>query len=505
VPWRRVGQNLAKRGLALRGADCRACLRHSGGDNAAIMNRMGSIEPPVVAAASGPRLAPWRAEAAASLRLGLPLAGAQLAQIAIMATDTVMLGWLGRDALAAGALAVNFYFVTFIIGIGIGVAVAPLAAQAVGRHDLRDARRALRQGLWAIILVAVPLQGILWQAEWILLALGQEPAVAALAGLYLRWMLWGLLPSLGFVVLRSFISAFSRTRAVVLIMVAGVPLNAALVYITMFGHFGLPALGVVGAGLSSSAVNALMFLALLVHLLTDRRFCRFVPLGRFHRADWPKFREIFRVGIPISGAMALEVCFFASGALLMGRIGLDALAAYQIALQVASTTFMVPLGLSQAATVRVGLAVGRRDGAAIARSGWVAFGLGVGFMTAMALVLWLAPQAIVAIFLGDSAANRPVFDLAVTFLMAAAVFQVFDGAQVVGMGALRGLRDTRVPMLIAALGYWGIGFPACLVFGFALGWGGIGIWFGFAAGLAMAAAMLVGRFARLSRKIASRT
>jgi MATE family multidrug resistance protein len=287
---------------------------------------------------------------------------------------------------------------------------------------------------------------------------------------------------------------------VFVVMAAAVPLNAALVYVTVFGKLGLPALGVLGAGLSTSAVNLAMAAALALYLVASRRFRRLRPFGRWWRHDWAMFGDILRVGAPIAGTMALEVGLFSAAALMMGWFGTPTLAAYQIAIQVASVTFMVPLGLSQAATVRVGLAVGQGDLAAAGRAGWSALAVGFLFMSAMALLLWLAPEAIVTLFLADTVADRPVIDLAISFLLIAAAFQVFDGAQVIAMGVLRGFKDTRVPMLIAALGYWGVGFPAAAAFGLAAGLQGVGIWIGLALGLAAVALLLLARFAWRDRR-----
>ncbi|MGE5475445.1 MAG: MATE family efflux transporter, partial [Bacteroidales bacterium] len=267
-----------------------------------------------------------------------------------------------------------------------------------------------------------------------------------------------------------------------------------------FGHGGAPRLGVVGAGISSTLSFSFMALALAGYLYWDRRFRRYHILGHWWRADWPAFRELVRIGTPMALAMGFEVTGFIAAAMLMGLISAESLAAHAIALQVASATFMVPLGISQAATVRVGLAAGAADGDGVRRAGWVALALGVGFMTVTALVLLMAPGPIVHLFLDPARPeNLPVAQLAAGFLAIAGMFQIVDGAQVVGAGCLRGLKDTRVPMLFAGLGYWLIAIPLGAALAFRGGWAGRGIWVALAVGLGVVAALMVGRWSMRHR------
>jgi len=271
-------------------------------------------------------------------------------------------------------------------------------------------------------------------------------------------------------------------------------------YGLIFGRFGLPPLGLLGAGIGSACANLLMFVGLALVVTLDRRFRRYRLFGRFWRADGERFREIWRLGLPIAITLGLEITIFNAAVFLMGLIGTDSLAAHAIAIQIASLTFMVPLGLGQAVTVRVGLAYGRRDRGGIAIAGWTALGLSVAFMGLMALAMIAAPGLLVSAFL-DAAdpANATVARLAVSFLVVAALFQVFDGAQVVGAGMLRGLHDTRVPMLYAAFGYWVVGLLTGIGLGFGLGWGGVGIWTGLATGLGVVALLMIARWSRRER------
>ncbi|MCR6633211.1 MAG: MATE family efflux transporter [Magnetospirillum sp.] len=439
----------------------------------------------------------WRDEVKATLSLGWPLILTNLAQIAIGTTDTLMMGWLGPHDLAAGALGGNLFFAMLIPGFGLAMATSPLLAQTLGRrrHAVRECRRLTRQGLWVTALYVALCWLVLWQAEALLLLLGQEPALARAAAAYVHSLQWSLLPALWMVVLRSFISALERPRAAMVVTWVAVLVHVGSNWLLMFGHWGAPRLGVVGAGVSSSLSYTFMALALAVFVYSDRTFRRYHILGNWWRADWPKFRELLRIGVPMALTMAFEVTGFNVAAFLMGLISADALAAHAIALQVASVTFMVPLGIGHAATVRVGLAAGAADAEGVRRAGWVALAVGVGFMAVMAVLLLALPGPIVHLFLDPARPDTAeAARLAVSFLAIAGMFQVVDGAQVVGAGCLRGLKDTRVPMLFAGLGYWLIGIPLGAALAFWLGLAGQGIWIALAAGLGIVAALMVGRW-----------
>ena len=452
---------------------------------------------------SAPGAGVWRDEIVATLKLAIPLALAQLAQVAIHTTDVVMMGWLGRDDLAAGTLGSNILFPTFLFGMGIVMATAPMMAQALGARQYRAVRRSVRQGFWVSFAFAVPMGVLLWNVELIIELFGRTDESTAQAQAYLRAALWSLLPGLWIITLRSFVSAHSRPRSVLVVTVLGVGVNALGNYTLMFGNFGFPAFGVVGAGISTSIVNAVMFLVLIGFVVRDRRFRRYHILVRFWRSDWPRFREILRLGLPIGFAILAESGMFAAAAILMWLIGTNELAAHGIALQCAAVAFMVPLGISHAATVRVGLAAGAGDPGGVHRAGWVALGLG-GMYTVLPITLfWLIPWTMVDLFLDlDISGNRQVAEVAVAFLGVAALFQLADGAQVIAVGVLRGLKDTRVPMVIATLGYWVVGFGTSILLGFWTGLGGLGVWIGLAAGLAFVAVIAIHRFHNRARLMA---
>lgn len=445
---------------------------------------------------------PWREEIRATLALAWPLVLTNLAQAAIHATDVILLGRLGARQLAAGALGTNLMMACVVIASGLVMAGSPMIAKAIGARSnaVRDVRRTVRQTMWAATAVVVPLWLFLWHGEAVLLALGQEPILAADAGHFLRAMMWGLLPYAFYLVLRVFVAALERPGWSLVIAVGGVIANAIINYGLVFGRLGLPNMGLVGAGIGSSIANTLMFVGMALVVMKDRRFRRFHLFGHFWRADWPRFLAVWRLGLPIAITLGLEVTVFNAAMFLMGLLGQSPLAAHAIAIQVASVSFMVPLGLAQAATVRVGLAYGRKDPIAIRRAGWTAWVMGVGFMAMTALVMVSVPHLLIGSFIdATNPANAEVVRLAVSFLMWAALFQIVDGAQAVGAGMLRGLHDTTVPMVFAGVGYWLIGLACGAWLAFRAGWEGVGIWAGLALGLAIVSVLMTGRWALRER------
>lgn len=442
----------------------------------------------------------WATELRASFALAWPLIVAQLAQNLLFTTDVVLMGWLGPKYLAAGTLAGAFLMPFQLTGIGIVGAVAPLVAQARGRGDTKAVRRIVRQGFWVAILVATLLVPIVLNIRPIYLAIGQDPEVTALAESYMFAGFWMLYPALGIMVVRSFLSAFAATRVILVVTVIGVLVNALLAYTLIFGHFGFPRLELRGAAIATGLVNVVMFFSLLGYVVTHRKLKRFHILVRFFKPDWPRFFEILKVGLPIGLTVAAEVGLFSVAAILMGRLGTNETAAHAVALQLASTAFMVPLGLGMAATVRVGLAYGRGDTEGVRLAGWTAIVMGTGFMALTAALFLAIPHALVTIFLDSSdPANATALMLAATYLGIAGIFQLVDGAQVVAAHSLRGLSDTRTPMLLAIFGYWFVGLPTAYVLGFVFDLRGVGVWLGLATGLAFVAILLVSRFALRGR------
>ena len=425
-----------------------------------------------------------------------------LAQIAMTATDVMMMGRAGPGMLAAGALGANLYFAPLIFGLGLMNATSPMMASELGRHrhSVRDIRRTVRQGLWIAVLVSIPIWLLLWNTEAILAAMGQDPVLAREAGIYVHWLQWAVLPFYGYIVLRSFMAALERPRWALVIVVVSVAFNALANWCLIFGNLGFPRMGIAGSGLATTLSSFMMFGGLVALLSFERRFRRYRLFGRFWRADWPRFRSLLRLGLPIAGLLTFEVSIFNAAALLMGLIDAASLAAHAIAIQIASISFMVPMGVAQACTVRVGRAFGAMDPVGVTRAGWAAYGLGVSFMALMALVMVLWPRPLISGFIDIADPdNAVVVGLAVTFLAFAGLFQIVDGAQAVASGMLRGLHDTKLPMVYAAIGYWGVGLPLGVVLAFEFGFDGAGIWIGLSSGLAVVAVLLLVRWLRRER------
>ena len=442
---------------------------------------------------------PLRREVSATVRLAVPIVGAQLAQMSMSFVDVVMVGRLGTSALAAAVLGSTTFFTLALVCIGVILAVNPTVAQAIGAGDEDEASVATRQGLWLALILGAPLTLALGWSEEALLALGQEPETAALAGDYLRAIRWGMVPNLAFAALRGFYEGTGRARPVLLATLIGVGVNVVANDLLMYGRWGLPALGLEGTGWSSSIV----MLTLAASLMLGVRYTslrRFRVLAGLRRPDPAMLRTLVALGLPIGATLGLEAGLFTVGTLLVGLFGETALAAHQIALNAASFTFMVPLGIGMASTVRVGQLVGAGDVDGARRAGFVAVALGAAFMAFAALFLWLRPEWIISVYAGADP-DPAMASLATTLLGIAAVFQLVDGVQATAGGALRGLKDTRVPMLIGAVAYWGVGMGTGAALAFGAGWGSRGLWWGLTAGLATAAVLLVARFARRSRTV----
>jgi multidrug resistance protein, MATE family len=449
-----------------------------------------------------PASAPWCAELRATLALAWPLILANLTMALIQSTDVVLMGQLSAHALAASALGLNLSLALTIFCIGLVLAASPLMASELGRkrHSVRDVRRTFRQSVWVAITVTLPAWLLLWNAEPVMLALGQQPALAADAALFLKGYMWSMLPFLIFQAMRHFFAALERPRWILAVSALGVGLNALVGWALIFGKFGLPALGIFGGGLATSIVWTAMMLMLGIVIQTQRPFARYRLFGNFWRPDWQRYRAIWRIGFPIAVTLGFEGTVFSFAIYLMGLIDAASVAAHAIALQLAALTFMVPMGIGQAATVRVGLAYGAHDKAGVGRAGWTALAFGVGFMSLMALVMVIIPEQLMGIFVDRAdPANARVIELGVSFLLIGAMFQIVDGAQVVGAGMLRGLQDTRVPMVFAGIGYWVIGIGVGTLLAFGLGWEGVGVWTGLAAGLAVVAVLMVLRWSARDR------
>ncbi len=440
----------------------------------------------------------WRREAVQLIVLAAPLVVAQLAQNGMNVVDTLMVGRLGARALAGIALGGTVFAFVQLLLMAVLLSVAPHVAQAHGARDPDRASRAARQGLWLAALLSVPGCAVLLAGRRLLLLTGQEADLAAVAGAYLRSMAPGLPFALSFTALRGFLEGHGDTRPIVVVAGLGVGLNVLANQGLMFGRWGLPRLGLVGCGTATSLVFAAMTITLAG--LIAWRYPEHRVFRGLRTPDPATLGSLLSVGWPISLAMAFEVGLFALTTLLMGRFGEAALAGHQIAFQSASTTFMVPLGISIAAGIRVGQGAGANDGTRVRRAAAAALVLAVFVMACAGLVFWRLPDAVIGLYLDvRDPANAGVVAWARTFLGVAALFQIFDGVQVAASGALRGLKDTRVPMLLTLVAYWVVGAPVATLLAFAVGLGPHGLWFGLVVGLALSATLLAGRLARLTR------
>ncbi|WP_299144736.1 MATE family efflux transporter [uncultured Tateyamaria sp.] len=435
----------------------------------------------------------YPAHARASLVLGLPLIGGHLGQVAIGVTDTMMLGWYGVPELAALTAAGSWFFVLYLMGSGFAWAVMPMVAAFHAEGDETRVRRATRMGLWLSLAFAVLSMPLMLWSEPILLALGQTPTVAALGSEYLMIAGWGIFPALIVMTLKSYLAALERTQIVFWITALAAVVNAFANYVLIFGYFGAPEMGITGAALASVATQMVMLLGVLVYavwVLPEHSLFQ-----RLWRADWDMFGQVFRLGWPIGLTSLSEVGLFAASAFMMGWLGEVPQAAHGIALQLASITFMVHLGLSNVATIRAGNALGRHDLPHMVRGAWTVTALSVAMALATIVLFVAVPEPLVSLFIGrDVDARAEILSIGVVLLALAALFQLVDGAQVIALGLLRGVQDTRVPMVLAGVSYWLIGMPVSYVLGFVLGWEGVGVWLGLVFGLACAGVALMLRF-----------
>lgn len=440
-----------------------------------------------------------RTEIKTTFALAIPIALTQIAQMGMNTTDVLMTARLGPEALAAGQLGHTVLFPLMISMLGILFATSAMFAQELGARRYKGVRRTFRQGLWVLVTMSVPMLILLWFMEPILLASGQDPRMVAGAAEYLRAAMWGMPFMVGFGLLRNFIAAHSKPKPAVYVLIVGLIVNAVADYLLIFGHFGLPRWELFGLGLATSIVQVTMFLILLGYVLRDRRYKRYALLARLWKPDWSRYREVWAIGAPIAGTNVAESGLFAATSFLIGMIGVNQMAGHAVALQCAALAFMIPFGIAQAATVRVGLKVGRLDPAGARLAGRVSMVLGVLVMLPSAFVYAMFGEVLAGLFLDlrDPEEARAI-EFAVAFLAIAALFQLADGGQAVAAGALRGIKDTKVPMVIALIGYWGFGFGAAVVLAFPGELGGRGVWFGLAIGLLVVWVALAIRFERLT-------
>lgn len=431
--------------------------------------------------------------ARAVMTLGMPLILSNLAQFAIHITDTVMLGWYSVTALAASTIAGTFFFLTFIVGSGFALAVTPMVAAAAEAGDDQQVRRTTRMALWlSIIYGGIMMIPFIW-TETLLIAIGQDPEVAALAQLYLHIVAFQMIPALLVMTLKSFLAALEKTAIILWSTIGTAIANGFLNYALIFGNWGAPELGIQGAAIASLSMTLLNVVILLVYALWKTP--QFRLLQNVFAPDSEVMKRVFALGWPIGLTSLAEGGLFSASAVMIGWLGPLPLAAHGIAIQLASLTFMVHIGFSQAATVRAGRALGRKDEDSLRRGGKIAIILSAIFAFVTMFMFLLIPEPLILAFIDpDEPAKAELLKIGVGLLACAGLFQVVDGLQVMALGLLRGVQDTKVPMIMATFSYWVIGLPVSYVLAFPLGLEGVGLWLGLVVGLAVAAVLLLWRF-----------
>lgn len=439
--------------------------------------------------------------ARATLALGLPLIGSSLAQMALHVTDTVMVGWYGVVALAAVVLGSSTFFILFILGAGFAKAVLPMVAAARAAGDETRIRRDARMGLWLSAAFGVLIYPVFWWSEPLLLALGQDAEVSALARDYLRIAGAGMVPALWVAVLQSWLAALGRTQVVLWVTLAAVAVNIAINWALIFGHWGFPEMGAAGAAVATVTVQVVSFLALGLYAARLPALRQYHLFQRFWKLDAPALAQVFRLGWPIGLTGIAEGGLFQASALMMGWVGTVQLAAHGIALEAAAVAFMIHVGLSSAATIRIAGFAERGEARSLRDATLVALGLSFLVAVAVIAVFVTLPEPVIGLFLDETKPeSAAILTFGTTLLALAALFQLADAMQVMALGLLRGLHDTRVPMVLAAVSYWVIGIPASYVLAFPLGQGGVGLWLGLVVGLAAAGGSLMLRFWQLAPK-----
>lgn len=433
------------------------------------------------------------------LKLAIPLASAQVAQAAVGFVDTIMMGHLGAESLAAGGLASTTFQLLLNTVSGIVMAVSPLVAEAYGAGQKTQIVQIARQGLWLSLLLGIPMMFVIGHLDTVMLHLGQAKNTVALADGYLNFILWGIFPALGFAMLRGYVSALSQAQVVTVIVVIGTLFNITGNYILGFGKFGFPRMELSGLGLASGLSFWLMFLLFLGYTFNHPQLKEYQFLQKLHQLKPQILKRLIVIGGAIAVTIALEYGLFAVVTFLMGILGTEVLAAHQTVYQTMYLIFMVPLGMSYAVTARVGQWFGQQDLKSARRAGYVSITVAATFMVLTAIALVMYRKQVIGIYLDiDNPANANVLTLAVPMLIISAMAQLLDGVQRVAMGALYGLQDTRIPMLLSGLAFWGVGLTSGYLLGFPLGLEGVGLWTGQSIGVAVAGVIFVWRFHRLT-------
>jgi len=435
----------------------------------------------------------WLGEMRALLWLGLPMALAQLAQFFVFTIDILMIGRISPEDLAAAAIGTVIYFALWMLGSGPVMAISPLVSQALGadQNDRKDARRSVRMTLWIVFLMTPLIILALTATEPLALLLGQDPVVSKKAGIYVLALGPGLAFAMATMALRNFLAALEKTKIPFILVMMVTSMNALLNYIFIFGHFGVPRLELLGAGIASSLSYIFGFFLFVLYIRFDKRANSFQIFKNFWTPDWPRFKEVIILGAPISITTWFEGMLFNAAVLIMGVIGVMEQAAYQIALNVAALAFMLPWGMSMAGAVRIGLAQGAGNTPATRRAASTTLVASIFAIMLFAIPVALYPELTASLYLNlEKAENAEVIALVIGFLPIATAFMFFDAIQVAANQLLRGLKDVNWPMVFTGISYWVVGFPVAYILALNTNVGANGVWYGLMAGLITASILL---------------
>lgn len=449
-------------------------------------------------------IANFRGELSAMFKLGWPMAIAQLAQMSILTIDVIMIGRLGPEDLAASSLGLVIYFALWMLGFGPAMAVSPMVSQALGKdkNNHRDARRSVRAALWLIIFFTPVVFLFTWNAEHALIFFGQDPVLSAKAGSYVKMIMFGWPFALGIMILRNYLAVLGKTTIPLWIVLATIVLNAFLNWLLIFGAFGAPQMGLAGAGLASAIATVISFLAFVAYVYWDKDSRRFDIFTNFHKLDPARLKEVFQLGWPISITTFFEGMLFNACILIMGRIGTLEVAAYQIALNIASLAYMLPWGFAMAGATRFGLAVGAGSKPAMNRVVWATLIWAIASISLIGIPVWFFPDAVAALYMQAEAENAAgVLAMVASFLPIAVGFMLFDATQVSANQLLRGMKDVRWPMILTCISYWGVGFGVAYYLGLYSNVGAKGVWYGLLIGLLCSSVLLSWRLRYLYKRL----
>ena len=436
-------------------------------------------------------------EAFKTWKLSLPIIFGELTQMSLGLIDSAMVGAISYKQLAAAALVNSVLVIPFVFGIGLTMSISQKVASAHGRRDGQQVSHYLYNGFWLCTFAAIAISILLEAGKFILYHLGQDPEVARLAEPFMRIMGISIVPTLMFMAVKQFTDGLEKTRTAMMLSLLSMPLNVFLNWMLIYGHFGLPGLELIGAGIGTLITRTVILITLILVVFFHPAFRRYVQVRRSQwKLQWNSMRELLRIGIPSGLQAMLEAGAFAVSAILVGTISAIAQAAHQIALQCASFTFMVSLGLAQGTAIRIGNAFGRKNWKEIDNIGKSTFYSGLLYGVCCAVLFIIFRKQLSLIFNDDT----EVVTLASTLMIFAAVFQISDATQAIAVGCLRGINDVKMPTLYMTIAYWVIGVPAGCLLAFVFHFGAQGIWIGFVLGLSIVSFLLNKRFNNMVRR-----